>query len=42
VTSSLVGTRDASSCFNFRHEDDGTLTVLHAGEEHNLSRRFKF
>jgi hypothetical protein len=42
VTSSLVRTRDASLCFGFRHEDDGTLTVLHGGQEFNLSTQFGF
>ena len=42
VTSSLVAARDAARCMQFRHEDDGTLTVLHAGEEYNLSRKFGF
>jgi deoxyhypusine synthase len=42
VTSSLVRTRDASLCFGFRHEDDGTLTVLHGGKEFNLSTQFGF
>jgi deoxyhypusine synthase len=42
IAASLVGTRDAASCFNFRHEDDGTLTVLFEGREYNLSEKFQF
>ena len=42
ITSSLVGTRDASRCFAFRHEDDGTLTAIHGGKEYNLSDKYHF
>ena len=42
VTSSLVARRDAARCLAFRHEDDGTLTVIHRGDEYNLSRKYGF
>jgi deoxyhypusine synthase len=42
VTSSLVATRPAHRGFRFRHEDDGTLTVLHDGREYNLSEKYGF
>jgi deoxyhypusine synthase len=42
VASSLVRTRDDERCLQFRHEDDGTLTVLHAGSEYNLSAKYGF
>jgi deoxyhypusine synthase len=42
VASSLVASREPSSCFNFRHEDDGTLTAIYRGEEFNLSRKYGF
>jgi deoxyhypusine synthase len=42
IASSVVRTRDAKSCLNFRHEDDGTLTVSFDGREHNLSEKYRF
>jgi deoxyhypusine synthase len=42
VTSSLVTTRPAERGFRFRHEDDGTLTVLHEGRAYNLSEKYGF
>jgi deoxyhypusine synthase len=42
ITSSLVGTRDPERCLRFRHEEDGTLTVLHRGREYNLSEKYHF
>lgn len=42
VASSLVGERDAARCFQYRHEDDGSLTVVHAGHEYNLSEKYGF
>jgi deoxyhypusine synthase len=42
VCASLLGTRDAASCFSFRHEEDGTLTAIYAGAEYNLSDKFHF
>jgi deoxyhypusine synthase len=41
-TSSLVRTREASEQLGFRHEDDGTLTLIRGPEEINLSRKFGF
>lgn len=42
ITSSLVATRPAERGFRFRHEDDGTLTVLHGGKAYNLSEKYGF
>lgn len=42
ITSSLVATRDPSSCFRFAHEDDGTLTAEYQGKRYNLSEKFGF
>lgn len=42
IMSSLVSTREASRCFSFRHEDDGSLTAIHGGNEYNLSEKFHF
>jgi hypothetical protein len=42
ITSSLVGTREASRCFSFRHEDDGSLTAIHGSKEYNLSEKYHF
>jgi deoxyhypusine synthase len=42
IAAALVDGRDASRCFQFRHEDDGTLTVLYAGAEYNLSEKYHF
>jgi deoxyhypusine synthase len=42
IASSLLRTRETSSCFGFRHEDDGTLTALHDGREFNLSAKYHF
>jgi deoxyhypusine synthase len=40
--SSLVKRRDPASCLEFRHEDDGTLSVLHDGTAYNLSEKYHF
>ncbi len=42
ITSSLVRSRDAARCFDFRHEDDGTLAVIYGGVSYNLSEKFHF
>ena len=42
IASSLVGGRDAARCFEFRHEDDGTLTVLYGRKAYNLSEKYHF
>jgi deoxyhypusine synthase len=42
VTSSLVDDRDAARQLAYRHEDDGSLTVIAGGVEHNLSEKFGF
>jgi len=42
IASALVGGRDAARCFQFRHEDDGSLTVVYGGAEHNLSEKYHF
>ncbi len=42
LAASLLGTRDAAGCFGFRHEDDGTLSVLHDGKSYNLSEKYHF
>jgi hypothetical protein len=42
ISSSLVASRDAASCFNFRHEEDGTLTAIFGGAEYNLSQKCHF
>jgi len=42
IAASLVGGRDAAACFNFRHEDDGTLTAIYRGAAYNLSEKYHF
>jgi deoxyhypusine synthase len=42
IAASLVGGRDAARCFEFRHEDDGTLSVLYDGKAYNLSEKYHF
>ncbi|HZP56962.1 MAG TPA: deoxyhypusine synthase family protein [Dehalococcoidia bacterium] len=42
VCASLLDPREAARCFDFRHEDDGTLTAIRDGREYNLSRKFGF
>lgn len=42
VASCLVAGRDAARCFDFEHEDDGTLTAIHDGKRFNLSEKFGF
>jgi deoxyhypusine synthase len=42
IAASLVGGRDAARCFEFRHEDDGTLSVLYDGKAYNLSQKYHF
>ena len=42
VTSSLVADREPSRQLRFRHEDDGTLSVIHAGKTYNLSEKYGF
>lgn len=42
IASSLVGGRELARCFEFRHEDNGTLTVLYGGKSYNLSEKYHF
>ena len=42
ICASLLGARDAAGCFNFRHEDDGTLTAIYKGQSFNLSQKYGF
>lgn len=42
IAASIVAERTTDRQIDFRHEDDGTLTLLHEGKEHNLSRKFGF
>lgn len=42
ICASLLGARDAAGCFNFRHEDDGTLTATYKGKSYNLSEKYGF
>lgn len=42
IAASLVASRDASGCFRFRHEDDGTLTAIYGGSAYNLSEKYHF
>lgn len=42
IAASLLATRDAAGCFDFRHEDDGTLSVLYGGTSYNLSEKYHF
>jgi deoxyhypusine synthase len=42
ICASLLGSRSASSCFQFRHEDDGTLTAIYDGKHYNLSDKYHF
>ena len=42
MTSSLVAAREHARQLQFRHEDDGTLSVIHAGKTYNLSEKFGF
>jgi deoxyhypusine synthase len=42
IAASIVGERSPDRQLGFRHEDDGTLTVLHEGKEHNLAQKFGF
>jgi deoxyhypusine synthase len=42
IAASLLPGRDAARCFDFRHEDDGTLTAIHDGREYNLSQKYGF
>ncbi len=42
IASCLVGGREASRCFSFTHEDDGTLTASYAGKSWNLSEKYGF
>ncbi|MBI2723943.1 MAG: deoxyhypusine synthase family protein [Chloroflexi bacterium] len=42
IASSLLAVREAARCFDFRHEDDGTLTAIFEGAEYNLSQRYGF
>jgi deoxyhypusine synthase len=42
VTSSLVRERDRGSMWRFRHDEDGSLTVLTGDAAYNLSERFGF
>jgi deoxyhypusine synthase len=42
IASSLLNARDAATGFQFRHNDDGTLTVTYAGTSYNLSEKYGF
>ncbi len=42
IASSLLTTREASRCFEYRHEDDGTLTAIYNGKSVNLSEKYHF
>ncbi|MDE3095130.1 MAG: deoxyhypusine synthase family protein [Chloroflexota bacterium] len=42
LAASLLGTRGTAGCFDFRHEDDGTLSVLYGGAAYNLSEKYHF
>jgi deoxyhypusine synthase len=42
VTSSLVAGRERYRQLRFRHEDDGSLSVIHDGKTYNLSEKFGF
>ncbi|MBF6600042.1 MAG: deoxyhypusine synthase family protein [Dehalococcoidia bacterium] len=42
LASSLVQARDVRRCFDYRHEDDGSLSVLYAGAAYNLSDKYHF
>jgi deoxyhypusine synthase len=42
IAASLLGTRDAARCFDFAHEDDGTLTAIYDGKRYNLSEKYHF
>ena len=42
IAASVLRTRDAGTGFDFRHEDDGTLTAIYAGKSYNLSQKYGF
>lgn len=42
IASSLLDARDAGTGFEFRHEDDGTLTATYAGTSYNLAEKYGF
>jgi len=42
VAASLVRARERRGCLSFRHEDDGSLAVVHAGTAYNLSEKYGF
>ena len=42
LAASLLERRDIARCFNYRHEDDGTLTVIAGGKDYNLSEKYHF
>jgi len=42
ITSSVVAERAPDRQLSFRHEDDGSLTVIAGGAEHNLSSKYGF
>ncbi len=42
IMASLLGTREASRCFSFEHEDDGTLTAIAGGKRYSLSEKYHF
>ena len=42
IASSLLATRPAATGFQFRHEDDGTLTATYGGKSYNLSQKYGF
>ena len=42
IASSLLASRDVTTGFQFRHEDDGSLSVEYAGKSYNLSEKYHF
>jgi deoxyhypusine synthase len=42
LVSSLLQERAASGCFQYAHNDDGTLTVTYGDAQYNLSEKFGF
>ncbi len=42
LAATLLDRRDIARCFNYRHEDDGTLTVIAGGKNYNLSEKYHF
>ena len=42
IASSLLASRDVTTGFQFRHEDDGSLSVEYGGKSYNLSEKYHF